>query len=170
MTENNSQTEQELLLEEIETMHKMANGQELDDFTYPLLRDVVIDDKGRETLDDLVLGMQDPDLFTSHGIEPMRVVLFVGDTGVGKNHSIKAVRNETMLQKPVMYFIYDKLCIEYIISILGSVKQSPYPGIFIQSFAIGKLLHEIVKGIFIANTHQRRTNQTMWNIESTSNR
>lgn len=65
-----------------------------DDFAYPVLRDVAGTKAFKKSLDDIILEVQNPGVFTLMGIKPDHSFLFTGPPGTGKTYSFKAIRNE----------------------------------------------------------------------------
>ena len=79
-----------------------------DDYAHPLLSDLILSEKQRDSLEQVLFTMEHPDIYKMGGIRPYKSYLFNGPPGTGKTYSVKALRNELHKKKlPVLWVPYD---------------------------------------------------------------
>jgi len=71
-----------------------------DDYVFPKIKDVIAAPELKKGLEDIVLTINNPEIFSLMGVSPDKSFLFTGPPGTGKTMSAKAIRNEVQETNP----------------------------------------------------------------------
>lgn len=86
------------------------------DNLHPLFRDVYGDHYFKQELEDIVLAIQNKQVYYAMGAKPPKTFLLVGPPGVGKTYSVRAISNELRMRNGLERI----LCCEYNIGQVGT--------------------------------------------------
>lgn len=79
-----------------------------DDYSHPLLEDVVATPELAKGLDEIMSNIENPLVFEALGVKPEKTFLFTGPPGTGKTYATKALRNEIAANgRDVIFAKYD---------------------------------------------------------------
>lgn len=68
-----------------------------EDYTFPMLSDVILPKENHRELEDIILSIAHPMIFEMMGVKQDKAYLFEGPPGTGKTYSMTAIRNELVM-------------------------------------------------------------------------